>query len=326
MDIRPRLPALAVGQAAWQDWWQQHGTIWIFAIKTLLAGFLALWLSFRFDFDIPSTALMTVFIVAQPQSGLVLAKSVYRLLGTLAGLLATSLLVACFAQERELFIIAMSLWIGLCVAGAARFRNFQAYAFVLAGYSSCIIGFPAIQQPDQFFEIARGRVSEIALGIFCAAVVSDAFFPQRLAPKMVATLRGQFSRLAAFVAKAVTGATDRTITIDDQLRFVADVLALETLRASSIFESPDSRIRDDRLRLFNTDFMTVTTTLHAIQQLTQRLHEQGRDTVLAALRPCIAMLAAPLTDKEGNKVSMAAEAPALAARLEEIIDSSQAKA
>lgn len=315
MDGTSRLPLSEL----WKDWLQSHGPVWIFAFKTLFAAFLALWISFRFGFDKPATAMMTVFIVAQPQSGLVIAKSFYRLLGTLVGSLATWLLVAGLAQQRELFIIAMSLWIGVCVAGAARFRDFQAYAFVLAGYSSCIIGFPAVLQPEQFFEIAQSRISEIMLGILCAAVISDALFPQRLAQKMVTTLRGQFSNLVGFVQKAVAGPLDRTVTIHDQLRFVADVLALESLRASSIFESPDSRIRDDRLRLFNADFMTVSTTLHAIQQLAQRLREQGRDRALAALRPCVASFAPQLLLENGHVVAMAAEAPMLAARLERLL-------
>jgi uncharacterized membrane protein YccC len=303
----------------WQDWLQSHGPKWIFVTKTLFAGFMALWISFRFGFDKPATAMMTVFIVAQPQSGLVIAKSFYRLLGTLVGSVATWLLVATLAQERELFILAMSLWIGVCVAGAARFREFQAYAFVLAGYSSCIIGFPAVMQPSAFFDIAQSRISEIMLGILCAAVISDAVFPQRLAQRMVATLRGQFSNLVGFVQKAVAGPLDRTVTINDQLRFVADVLTLESLRASSIFESPDSRIRDDRLRLFNADFMTVSTTLHAIQQLAQRLREQSREQALTALRPCVASFAPQLLLDDGRIVSMAAEAPLLMARLDRLL-------
>ncbi|MDQ8037854.1 MAG: FUSC family protein [Pedobacter sp.] len=302
--------------ALWQQWLQGEGPRWIFIAKTLLASFFAFWLSIQLDFDKPATAMMTVFIVAQPQSGLVVAKGFYRIIGTLVGLVITWLLLASFAQQQELFILCQALWIGLCVAGAARFREFQAYAFLLAGYTSCLIGFPAVMQPENFFSIAQGRISEIILGILCAAIISDTLFPQRLTPRLVAAVRGQFAGLLHFVHEAVAAPLDRTITVEDQLRFVSQILALETLRASTIFETPDSRIRDDRLRLFNADFMTVTTSLHALQQHAWRMREQKRASALAALRPCVAEIAPQLTREDGSIPAMAAEAPEVATRLQ----------
>jgi uncharacterized membrane protein YccC len=59
---------------------------WIFAAKTTTASaLLALWIAFAVNLDRPKWTLLTVFIVAQPQSGLVLAKSFYRIIGTLVG-------------------------------------------------------------------------------------------------------------------------------------------------------------------------------------------------------------------------------------------------
>src|SRR6202045_2649131 len=91
-----------------------RGIPWIFAAKTTAAGLLALLVAFTFNLDQPSWALLTVFIVAQPQSGLVLAKSFYRLIGTLIGAAVALLLVSLFAQERVLFLGALAAWIGLC--------------------------------------------------------------------------------------------------------------------------------------------------------------------------------------------------------------------
>lgn len=69
-----------------------------FAIKTLLAGGLALWCAFRFDLEQPQWALMTVLIVSQPLSGMVVAKGLFRLLGTLVGTAMSVLMIALFAQ------------------------------------------------------------------------------------------------------------------------------------------------------------------------------------------------------------------------------------
>src|SRR6516162_1840924 len=107
-------------------------SLMIFAAKTTASGLIALLVAFTFNLDQPQWALLTVFIVAQPQSGLVLAKSFYRIIGTLTGASVALLLVALFAQERVLFLGTLSLWIGMCTFGSQYMRNFTAYAFVLA--------------------------------------------------------------------------------------------------------------------------------------------------------------------------------------------------
>jgi uncharacterized membrane protein YccC len=57
----------------------------VFAFKAFAAGILALFLAFWLGLDEPKWTLLTVFIVAQPESGLVLAKGFYRILGTIGG-------------------------------------------------------------------------------------------------------------------------------------------------------------------------------------------------------------------------------------------------
>jgi uncharacterized membrane protein YccC len=106
-------------------------------------GVGALLIAFTFNLDQPQWALLTVFIVSQPQeSGLVLAKSFYRIIGTLVGAAVALLLIALFAQERVLFLGAIALWVGLCTFGSQYARNFTAYGFVLSGYTAAIVGIP----------------------------------------------------------------------------------------------------------------------------------------------------------------------------------------
>jgi hypothetical protein len=56
-----------------------------FVAKTMASALISLLVACTFNFDQPQWALLIVFIVAQPQSGLVLAKSFYRIIGTLIG-------------------------------------------------------------------------------------------------------------------------------------------------------------------------------------------------------------------------------------------------
>jgi hypothetical protein len=93
----------------------------IFAAKTTESALITLLVAFTFNLDQPQWALLTVLIVSRPQSRLVLAKSFYRLIGTLIGAAVALLLVSLFAQERVLFLGALALW----TASARSARNMQ---------------------------------------------------------------------------------------------------------------------------------------------------------------------------------------------------------
>ncbi len=155
--------------------------LWIaatFAIKTFVAGLLALYVAFWLGLDEPRWALMTVYVVAQPEGGLVLAKSFYRALGTAAGILVSTLLVFTFAQYGELFVALLALWTGICNFAARAARNFTSYGFLLAGYTVAIVGIPAALNPTAAYTIIVARGTEIAIGIIFAALASRLLFPQ----------------------------------------------------------------------------------------------------------------------------------------------------
>ena len=83
---------------------REEAGVWLFVVKTLIAFFAAGWLAMRFDLPAPSTAMLTTIIVANRQSGMVLAKSFYRTIGTLTGATAAIGIVASFPQQRDLFL------------------------------------------------------------------------------------------------------------------------------------------------------------------------------------------------------------------------------
>ena len=300
---------------AWDSWVGSEVPAWIFVAKTTFAALLALWIAFRLGFDSPRSSMLTVFIVAQPQTGMVLAKSFYRSLGTAAGCLATFVLVGLFAQQRELFLIAMALWVGLCTAGAALYRNFRAYAFVLAGYTACLIGFPSALHPETVFSTAVFRVSEVMLGILCAGLVTDLVLPQPLGAGLVAMIRGSYREFLGFVTSALRGRLDHGTMERSHNHFVANVIALEAQRDAAYFESPDARVRSDRLRLLNAGYMSSTTSIHMLHQMMQRLRRRGCHRALDRLAPLYETLAAELIPQEGVMPATAAEAAPLAQRL-----------
>ena len=125
---------------------------WLYVGKALLAIFIGGWLAMRMDLQQPATTMMTVALVMHPASGMVLAKSFYRAMGTLVGCGVAIALVGLFPQQRELLLVGMALWIGLCAAGASLYRNFMSYGFVLSGYTVAIVVLPVVQHPLGLFD------------------------------------------------------------------------------------------------------------------------------------------------------------------------------
>ncbi|MBT8764570.1 FUSC family protein [Metapseudomonas boanensis] len=331
------------------EWARNDGLTWAFIFKTLLTAFLALWLAYRLELPQPGTVLVTVFIVMQPQSGQVLAKSFYRIIGTLLGLAVMVALIALFNQERVLFMLSLAIWIGLCTAGAARYRDFRGYACVLAGYTAVMIGLPATLHPEGAFMQALWRVLEITLGILCTGLVNGLILPQSTRADLRNTLHGRFRDFAAFACEGLAGGLDTERFDAANAHFAAAAVSLENMRNATAFEDPHMRMRSGRLARLNNEFMVLSTRFHGLHQLLRRVaHETPRApsptvrassagesagsqgfasragsyeepqsgvAVLDALAPCLAEVArllAPLRDR----LSSEADASALAQRLE----------
>ncbi|KPB31039.1 FUSC family protein [Pseudomonas syringae pv. syringae] len=297
------------------SWARSDGVTWVYIFKVLLAAFVTYWLALRLELPQPHTAMITVFIVMQPQSGQVFAKSFYRLLGTLAGSAMMVLLMALFAQNPLPFLGSLALWVGLCSAGAARYRNFRAYGFVLAGYTAAMVGLPALAHPEGSFMSAVWRVLEITLGILCSTAISAAVLPQSSSAAMRNALYLRFGGFARFVVNGLRGDISRTEFETGNVRFVAEAIGLEGLRSVTVFEDPHMRRRNGRLNRLNSEFMAVTTRFNALHQLLERLRLEQADQVLKHIDPGLENLA-ELLDGFADRALTNDDAVLLVTRLE----------
>ena len=220
----------------------------VFSVKTFAAAMLALYISFWLGLDEPYWALLTVFIVAQPDSGLVLAKGFYRLLGTAAGILVTTALVFALSQYGELFIASIAAWIGVCSFAARGTRNFASYGFQLAGYTTAIVGLPAALNPHGAYSLIVARTTEITLGIGCAVLASRLIFPRHLTPKLITLADQLFHRVDRVAAIAMDPAAGRQQFASERQGLAEDFGAVETMRSSAYFESADARLVSRPLR------------------------------------------------------------------------------
>ena len=157
---------------------------WIFAIKTYVAGILALYIAFSLDLAYPIWAIGTVFIIANPYSGMASSKSLYRVLGTLIGAIVSIAVTPFLINTPWLFTFFLAAWVGVCLYISMLDRTSRSYVFMLAGYTVVIISYNIIYLADtvSIFDMAIGRFLEITLGVVCSAVISTCFFPLHIGP------------------------------------------------------------------------------------------------------------------------------------------------
>ena len=230
--------------------WFDHQTVigLTFAVKTFAAALAALYIAFWAGLEDPRWSFLTVFIVSQPDSGLVLAKGFYRILGTIAGLLVSIALVFGLAQYGDLFVAALAIWICFCNVAARAVRNFASYGFQLAGYTVAIIGIPAALNPAGAYPLVVARFTEIVLGIICATVFSRLILVRELSPNLVELVRALTRRADSFATALLDPNTDRERVTAERTELAKAYLDVQAMQELTYFESAEARVLDQPLR------------------------------------------------------------------------------
>jgi uncharacterized membrane protein YccC len=199
----------------------------LFSAKSFAAAMLAYYISLRIGLPKPFWAIVTVYIVSQTSAGASFSRGVYRFAGTLVGALATVAIVPNFVNDPMVCSVVLAGWIGLCLFFSLLDRTPRAYAFVLAGYTASLIGFPSVLDPGGVFETASVRVQEISIGILCAVLVHRYILPKRMTGqftgKLSTTLRDA-RRLAGHALRGTPGDNRR-----GRHQLAADLLAIQGL-------------------------------------------------------------------------------------------------
>ena len=210
---------------------------WIFALRTTAAGAVALVIAWGLRLEQPQWAMMTVFIVSQPVAGMVLAKGLFRLTGTLVGALASVAMVKLTGEAHAVFATLLALWIALCTYVASVLRNPQSYGAVLAGYTVAIIGLPAYDNAHLVTELASARCLEIMIGIICAGIASRLFMPQLARDVLVERVGSGLREIARYANGAISRAPPSELDALYQ-RLIIDIEALAAMRAYARLEAP----------------------------------------------------------------------------------------
>ncbi|MCW2484440.1 FUSC family protein [Candidatus Symbiopectobacterium sp. NZEC127] len=180
----------------------------LYSARSFAAAMLAYYIALSIGLESPSWAIITVYIVSQTSVGASLSRGLYRLVGTLVGAGATVFIVPAFVNMPIFCSVMLSGWIAFCLYLSLLERTPRAYAFVLAGYTASLIGFPAVVDPGAIFHIAIIRVQEIMIGIFCAALIHRYILPTRISGLFNSTLSQTLRSARQGIADTLAGKPD----------------------------------------------------------------------------------------------------------------------
>lgn len=202
-----------------------------YVMRSLLAANLALVIAYWLELDMSYSAATTVLLVLNPVQGAVLGKGKWRLIGTLIGMGAALVLLACFIQQPWLFALADSIWLGLCVMAMSVLRHFRASGAAVAGYTIGLATLGAMQHPELGFEHAVGRASTVAVGVITLGVITALFSRRSLRSKIESLLLRLAQQTTALLA-----AGDAESPAHRQL--LMEMYGVDDLLAAATHESP----------------------------------------------------------------------------------------
>ena len=207
---------------------------WMFGCKTFVAAMLALYVAMSLGLERPYWALASAYIASQPLSGATRSKAIYRGCGTIAGAMAAVALVPPLSNAPVLLSLALALWTGVCLYVALLDRTPRSYAFMLAGYTGAIVGFPSVSAPSAIFDTAVTRVEEIGLGITSATLVATVIFPRPVSVALTARLGAWLGNARRWAVDALHGLPD---TGEYARRLAADTVEIDTLAGHLGFDA-----------------------------------------------------------------------------------------
>lgn len=291
----------------------------IFAARTTLAAGLAAFVAFVVELPQASSSVMTVFIVSQPLTGMVLSKALYRVVGTVVGGVVAIAITAGLYDARELFVVAVSLWIAGCVFVSIYLRDAPAsYGALLSGYTVAIIAFPVVDAPDTVFLAALDRVAEIFVGLASATVMSQVVFPRSAGRALKGAAETALASASRWAADTLRGRPDPAAVLRDRRALVANVATLDGLRIHASFDSATVRLSNRRIRLLHGRLISFLALVVSIHDRMEILRAERPDR-LAALQGALARAADAMAggvspgEREAAAQALRAAAPDLAA-------------
>ena len=145
------------------------------AVKTGLAMAISFGIALQLGWEKPSWAGMAVAMISLSTAGQSINKGAMRMLGTLVGLGAALTFLALFSQDRWLFMVTVSLYVGFCTYMLTGKK--LVYFWFVSAFVCMLITIAGGANSQNAFYTALMRAQETGLGILVYSLVSVFLWP-----------------------------------------------------------------------------------------------------------------------------------------------------
>jgi len=152
------------------------------AIKTGIAMAISFGIALQLGWEKPSWAGMAVAMISLSTAGQSINKGAMRMLGTLVGLGAALTFLALFSQDRWLFMVIVSLYLGICTYMLTGKK--LVYFWFVSAFVCTLISIAGGADSQNAFYTALTRAQETGLGILVYSLVSVLLWPQSSAMRL----------------------------------------------------------------------------------------------------------------------------------------------
>jgi len=230
-----------------------------------LSLLLALYVSFWLNLEAPSTAALTIAVLAFPNRGQAVEKACFRLMATAIGVAASIAITGIFAQSNVLILAAFAVWMGLCVYVTSLLDGNRAYAAALCGTTVALIAMPQLDSPQAVFQAGMARGAAIAIGVLAVTFVNDFLAAPDYHPKVAAKLEALQLKVVSCARSVIRGDTLSSITVAGLLRGLSG--AINSV-ADELMKRSDAMLTRDRRHEIR-----VSALEHELAALRSRLEE-----------------------------------------------------
>ena len=176
------------------------------AIKTALAATIAIGIALSLNWDNPRWAGFAVAFISLATIGQSFTKAVLRAMGTLFAVTFALFLLSLYAQERWMFMVVFTIYLGFCAYRMTRSRH--QYFWQVGGFVCAIVLVAAAPDPANGFHVAMARAQETGLGILVYTVIALLLWPVSSQPqfdKVTDTLASTQQQMLAALLKSLSG-------------------------------------------------------------------------------------------------------------------------
>jgi uncharacterized membrane protein YccC len=237
---------------------------WAFAIRIWLACLLALYAGFWLQLESPSSAAITVAILALPTRGQGLEKAGARLLATVIGVAASIAIAGIFSQTDGLLLAVLGIWVGLCVFTAAMLDGNRAYAAALCCITVALIAIQQIDSPQLVFSTGLARGAALVIGVLAVALINNILAAPDYHPVLATRLEALRQRVDSY-AEGVVGGDATPVATSASL--LGDVAAVRPEIASLTAESSSGTARSAAARSAMVDLASTLFVVRALSML-----------------------------------------------------------